>query len=278
MMSDDVGACAIVKIDLSQEILNYNGNSSNAGSRTQRYAYNVEQVVPGSSSSNTVPSICMSGQAAATVAVTGLGVYAGPGPLFYNGATFSTGRIRFGTSENKLFAYLKLRADIGPNATLTVQAQTATSGLVTVGSFTSASNLSQDISLGTIANAPAEWLQLIFTIASAGGAGFATVRSYAVKALPAPKPQRLIQYPLRLNDFEQDRQGLETGYDGSAWTRLQALETLEANGVLTTIVDNTNGETYSGLIQKIQFIRDTPPSRNNKNYGGQVVLTVLKLS
>lgn len=271
------GTTSFVKIDLSTEI--YNFQTQSFSTRTQRYAYSIVQQLTGgasglkptSAASDIQGLFCIVGLSG--VGNTSSGVY-GPGGAIANPGAFTTGDIRFNTTENKTFAYLTVVHSTAPGATLTISASTERTASTTVATLTSASPANTTVALPTaIRSTPAQGITFTFTVTG----GMSIIDSWAVKALPAPTIQRLIQYPLRLADFEQDRNGLEVGAIDSAWARLQALETLESTGAVTTVVDNTNSETYSGVIQKIQFVRDTPPSRNNRNYGGRVIVTVLKL-
>lgn len=276
----------VATIDLSQEILQYSSNSG-FGTRTMRYAYAYGASV---NSTGAVTSVWDDGDSPgwtrpvvfSAMAVTGAGVYWQTNLTSNSIGSFTTGKIRFDTNEPKAFLFLRIQGIIpggsnGENIVIQMLSDTNPS-YVTIATLTSTTNLRVDIPLNVAPYTSAcQWIQLNFIMTGEANGHGVRIDFMQIKALPAPKPQRLIQYPLRLADFEQDRQGLEVGSDGSAWTRLQALEASEAAGMPVTIVDNTNGETYSAQIQKVQFIRDTPPSRNNKNFGGKVMLTVLKL-
>lgn len=274
----------VYRIDLGQEILNY--TNTGYAQRTLRFAYNIDQRIS-TSASSVVNSVCAIGNQVKfggvpidgfCIAQTGSGIYRAVNTYVAAG-TVSTGRIRFDTTENKVFYYLKVRGSIPANTTVTVSVSGNTLGSTTVATLTSASNLNNDIFLGsTVTTTPQSWLQILFSLATSSSSSTPVIDSWTIKAKPAPQVQRDIVYPLRLSDLEQDRQGLEAGYDGSAWARLQTLEALENAGTIVTIVDNTNGETYSGIITKVQFIRETPPSRNLKNYGGRVNVQILKVT
>jgi hypothetical protein len=275
----------VVRIDLGQEILNY--TLTGYASKTLRYAYNYDWVCSVSGSGwedNQVQSIGALGLF--DIVYLGLvsgGIYSsGPGRYPAANGVFTTGRIRYGTTENKTFAYLKLGATIPANTSIVVDVITPSGSVINVATLTSATDLTQDIPLTGVSSSVYPWIQVRFTLNTnttvPTRSYTPTIDSYQVKATPLPHIQRQIMYPLRLADFEQDSKGgLVVGYKDSAYSRLAALETLENNQSLVTVVDNTNGETFTGIIQQIQFLRDTPPSRNLKNYGGRVNVMVLKI-
>ena len=99
-------------------------------------------------------------------------------------------------------------------------------------------------------------------------------KGYQVKALPATERQRLIQYPLMCFDVETDRHGIITGYEGRAWERIQTLEEIEKAGDIINVQDFTTGERVQAVIEKIQFIRRTPPKDYASGFGGILIIAV----
>jgi ribosomal protein L21E len=88
---------------------------------------------------------------------------------------------------------------------------------------------------------------------------------------------RSIEIPVMNYDFEADRYNIATGYEGRAWDRLQALETLESTGDTITFQDFTSGEQVSCVIEQISFERMSSPDRRYKGYGGVVYVQVRTL-
>src|SRR5690606_16797600 len=76
---------------------------------------------------------------------------------------------------------------------------------------------------------------------------------YQVRALPNPKRQRLIRVPLLIQDTERLRLGIVRGHEGSAWERLQRLEELEADQLLTQFRDFRTGESGIAVIDSVRF-------------------------
>lgn len=276
--ADVAGLSCVARIDLSQEILNY--TNTGYASKTLRYAWAYDTTGTGSGGAAIISiahNLADDGTTTGTAASGTGGIIRRQSATAYEtlGALYS-GRIRFGTTEPKTFAYVRLRATIPSTCTIQVGIVKPDGTSTNIVILNSASDLTKDIALTSVSGASYPWVQVYLNL-SGNGTETPIIEMLSVKATPLPHVQRLIKYPLRLADFEQDRNGLEVGYDGSAWTRLQALETLEDSSALVTVVDNTNGETFTGIIQQVQFIRDTPPSRNLKNYGGRVNVTVLKI-
>jgi len=189
-----------------------------------------------------------------------------------------SGRIRFGTSEPKAFNRAKIRAQIPAGTGIllsTVEPGGAVESILRLGD---AWNTDEDITLKTIADSGQSYAQILLTLDSSPDFLLTPLlQSLQVKATPLPRVQRTIQYPLIIEDIEQDRNGNKTGKTGDAARRLELLEGLEQGRSVIIIQDFTNGENYSAQIRKISFVRDTPPSRNRTNFGGIAQVTVLKL-
>jgi len=97
---------------------------------------------------------------------------------------------------------------------------------------------------------------------------------YQLKSLPAVPRQRLIQYPLFCFDHESDKFGVEVGYEGSSWDRMQQLEAVENAGDTIRIEDFRTGESFIGLIEEMDFINKTPQDKKFSGFGGLLVVTI----
>ena len=181
-----------------------------------------------------------------------------------------TGKIRFNTSEDKFFKYVKERASY-PGGSITLG--TTVTNIVTVDSI----NGNTDV--GIRDTAATESMQFIFTLnrdAVSTSTG-PIMYGYQVKALPATRRQRLVQYNLFCFDKEQDRYNNSVGYDGRAYERLTSFENLEASSDIVTVHDFRTGETYQGLIEECSFTGMKSPSRNFSGFGGVLTVTVRKI-
>jgi hypothetical protein len=97
---------------------------------------------------------------------------------------------------------------------------------------------------------------------------------YQVKALPAVPRQRLIQYPAICFDHETDKFGVQVGYEGSAWARMQQLESVENAGDTIRVEDYRTGESYIGIIEELDFINRTPTDKRYSGFGGVLLVTI----
>ncbi|GAA5004620.1 hypothetical protein [Actinopolymorpha pittospori] len=79
------------------------------------------------------------------------------------------------------------------------------------------------------------------------------VHSYGVKALPAVKPQRVLQLLLSCFDFETWQSGQLDGHDGWVRDRLAALQAIEDAGDLIKLQD-FGLEAPSGRLVRIEKV------------------------
>jgi hypothetical protein len=186
-----------------------------------------------------------------------------------------TGYIRYGTIEKKYFKLIKPRiktAMFGTVAISTKKTNGDVNSIITLGPTTPA--LNSDLGTG-IASAE-ESLAFRFTFGRDGtdpskGPEF---DGYQVKSLPAVRRNRQLNIPLLNFDFESDRYGVQTGYEGRAFERLERLEDIESQGDTVLIQDFTTGETVLGLIEQLSFERNTAPKNSYSGFGGIIYVSV----
>lgn len=154
-----------------------------------------------------------------------------------------TSRIRFGTTEPKLFKLGRLRGDLTTgDIIITATTPNGVSSLGQVG-FTTIDPTEFRLPTDSV-----EWLQLTMTILGAS----AELTSYQVKALPGTRRQRHLQPVLSVNDNETSRNGTEIRNRLSARSRLAQLEALDAAGDEVLFQEFT----ASGVISTIVVIED----------------------
>jgi len=189
-----------------------------------------------------------------------------------------TGAVRYNTLENKHFKRVNVRLGSPVSGSVgisTIQKNGSVTSVITV---TNDAIADQDI--GTqIAGQGLDQLALRFTLNrettdSTKGPIF---QAYQLKSLIAMPRYRSIEIPVMNYDFEADRYNIATGYEGRAWDRLQALETLESTGDTITFQDFTSGEQVSCVIEQISFERMSSPDRRYKGYGGIIYVQVRTL-
>lgn len=241
-----------------------------------RFAWAYDVAIPGTTLINSVTFL---GTTPGVVFATfNGGVWVQSDDEYEDFGVLTSGRIRFGTLEDKSFNRAKIRADI-PGTTSIDLATVSTAGneefILGLGG---AWDDSQDITLKTIADNGQSHASIKLTLyRSASGTATPVVQGIQIKATPLPRIQRTIVLPLMCYDVEEDGNGNKAGRDGMAYERLTALEDLEQTKSVVLVQDFTNGEAFAAQIRTIQFQRNTPVSRNRKNWGGILQVEVLRL-
>jgi len=185
----------------------------------------------------------------------------------------TTGAIRYGTLEPKNYKFIRGRG-IFTNGAMDIATVDANNNPYAV--------ITYNASIGTPEAAtnspegPQEYISYKFTLSrSASNTSLGpTFKGYQAKSLPATKRQRLIQFPVWCYDVETDRYNVLAGYEGRAWERIQKLEDIEAAGDIINVQDFTTGERVQALVEKVSFIRKTPPSARYDGFGGLLTITV----
>lgn len=186
-----------------------------------------------------------------------------------------TGGIRYATVENKQFRRANIRA-VYPAAT-GVQLQTiAPNGAAQfIVGLDGASAADSDL---PVTRPTGLWEYLGFEIKLTGdGTATPTLSSYQIKAIPAPKKQRLITYNVRIADHPMDVNGAAFGGDGFAAACILALEALESATAVMRVVDGDTGEAYEGTIDHLRFVRESNRQKADPNFGGICQIVMRKL-
>ena len=190
-----------------------------------------------------------------------------------------TGYVRYNTLENKIFKYIIPRFDT-TDGSLVVQSIDQYGNQYSLGAYAQGSTVDQ-VGISYPVGAQ-QYLGFEFTFNRSGTSASAgpTFTGYQLKVLPAIPRQRLIQYPCSLFDSESDKFGNKAGYDGAAYDRLKAIEAIESNGDTIVIQDfrPTSGETYTGIIEEIDFINRTPTDKRYSGWGGLCLITIRTIS
>jgi hypothetical protein len=184
-------------------------------------------------------------------------------------------RIRYDTMENKAWKRIRVRTSndlAGGDIEIYKIGPTSDTVITTLyeGNSTTA-----DIDLGDayIQAGPDASFKLSLTRNSTNATTGPVVVGIAVKALPTPTRARVLQIPLFCYDRETDKTGNMIGYEGYSRERLNALETIEANGQTVILQDfNQGGEPTEVIIDQVTFTRSTPANRNYTGFGGIITL------
>lgn len=184
-----------------------------------------------------------------------------------------TGKIRYGTLENKIFKTIKPRID-NTNGGLIITSVGSSGNEYTIGTVSKGDYVSEvGVSQPTGSQ---ESLSFKFTLSRSDTNATLgpELNGYQLKSLPAVPRQRLFQYPLACYDREMDSFGVQIGYENSAYDKLIALEATESAGDTIQIEDFRTGETYLGIIEQMQFINRTPSDKRFSGFGGILLLTI----
>lgn len=194
-------------------------------------------------------------------------------------ATIRIGFVRYNTVENKIFKYVVPKFDT-TNGSLSIKSVDQYNNEYSLGSYSQGSTVGE-VGIGYPIGAQ-QYLGFIFTFGrnDTNATLGPTFTGYQLKVLPAVPRQRLIQYPCSLFDSESDKFGNKAGYDGAAYDRLKAIEAIESNGDTIVIQDfrPSTGETYTGIIEEIDFINKTPTDKRYSGWGGLCLITIRTIS
>jgi len=184
-----------------------------------------------------------------------------------------TGYVRYNTLEGKLFKLLNPRIDTA-NGGMSIYSIDSNDNEFSIGSIAQQGTV-QEIGIPYPVGAQ-EYLGFKFTLtrSSTDNTKGPLFTGYQLKSLPAVPRQRLIQYPLFCFDHESDKFGVEVGYEGSSWDRMQQLEAVENAGDSIRIEDFRTGESFIGLIEEMDFINKTPQDKKFSGFGGLLVVTI----
>ena len=184
-----------------------------------------------------------------------------------------TGFIRYNTLETKIYKLLQARVDT-TNGAITIQSIDSVDTEYSIGVFAQGSTVPEiNVNYPTTAQ---EYLGFKFTFSrsTSDATKGPLFTGYQLKSLPAVPRQRLIQYPVFCYDHESDKFSNEVGYEGSAYSRMSQLETIENAGDTIRVQDFRTGESYIGLIEEMDFINKTPEDKRFSGFGGTLMVTI----
>ena len=189
----------------------------------------------------------------------------------------TTGAVRYSTLEPKNYKFIRARGTFtnGAMDIATVDANNSPYAIITYNAAIGTPEAATNSPVG-----PQEYISYKFTLSrSASNTSLGpTFKGFQAKSLPATKRQRLIQFPVWCYDVETDRYNVLAGYEGRAWERIQRLEDIEAAGDIINVQDFTTGERVQALVERVSFIRKTPPSARYDGFGGLLTITVRTVS
>jgi hypothetical protein len=187
-----------------------------------------------------------------------------------------TGYIRYNTLEDKLFKKLTPRFNTTDGGMYVYSVQDGnveySIGTYPQGSFV-------DIIGIPYPTGPQQFLgfKFTFTRSTTDTTKGPIFTGYQVNSLPSIPRQRLIQYPVMMYDYEMDKFNNPSGYENSVYDRMGTLENIEGIGDTVRIQDYRTNETYSGIIEEMDFTNKTPTDKRFSGYGGVLLVTIRKV-
>lgn len=178
----------------------------------------------------------------------------------------TSGRIRYGTIEPKLARLVDADGEIDVGA-INLSVVDKAGAETFIASLNSQTGVGRNVSMGN--PLPSENVRVKATLVKDVETTFMgpALTSLQVKALPAPRRLRRISLKLAIADFDRSRNGGTCGSQGFGWQRLAALEEIEDQSVLTTVVDFNTGERFTGVIEQVSFTRTGQQAGNAGGYG-----------
>lgn len=178
-----------------------------------------------------------------------------------------TSRIRYSTSEPKLFKAGRVRGAF-TSTQMQVYGITPFLGTFNLGTFGPLTD-TDDPGEFRLPTGLHEWIQLQINLIGAES----QLNSYQVKAIPAPKRQRIFTLTVWCMGNETDKHGLTAYEPLTPRQRLRALQELESEGNEIRYVEFTNQSPDVSLvvIEQLQFIATSRP-KSEDDFGGKVTL------
>lgn len=188
----------------------------------------------------------------------------------------TTGRIRFRTTEKKVFRFLNL--EIEPlHGQIVVSGTEETGTSFNIHTFADQNEVALEQVRFPDTLGGQSQIALKFTLARDGidATRGPVLNSYLVRALPAVAPRRVYQLPLLCFDSEMDRHGNTIGKDGFAKSRLATVQALEEMGEFV-LYEDFSGQLADGRqcqIENTRFVQTTPP-HGYSGWGGILIVTL----
>lgn len=262
------GSSGAVRICLSEEIPSETGS---AGTGRFAWAWDVQTHTPG-----VVTSVAVSSGRVA-LGVTSDGVYIQSSTVYETSGYIKTGKIRFDTTEPKLFRLVRVDTDIPGDSNVAMSTTDQDGNTEFNFSISGATNTRDDMSISAVSTMQSEMAFTLMLYSSSSGTSTPVVNGFQVKAIPCPRVQRSIKIPIMVYDHEKDSRGNTIGRDGWGYERLAALEELEETAPVVLVKDVTTGDSFTGRIDSIDFQRTTPRTGVGSGFGGVAMVTMVKL-
>lgn len=183
-----------------------------------------------------------------------------------------TGYIRLGTMEPKAFHSIRIKLEGSGSVAISLVRRGDTQTLLA--NIAASSGVDQDVPLNL--PVPEEFVGLKFTLTADSSGESPVLLGYQLKALPAPKRNRMVRYPVMCYDQELTSGGVQFTTPG-AWPRLEELELMEESAGIIVVQDFRTDEQYLAFVEEVQFVGASPPTQGIANFGGTALVTLRKV-
>lgn len=261
------GQSGAARIDLGTTTTGSTANSSYA------YAKDISAHVTG-----TVNSVAALGNSQlVAVAVQGQGVFVQDPSKLETAGSLLTSRIRYNTTEPKLFKFLTVRTPTSFAGSINIFVDDPSGAENSVTTINQSTFSTANIGLTYPLNA-AEWIALRFTLNQGSATTGPTMNNWQTKAMPGTTRQRLITIPVLVADHMQDKMGNKFGQSGHAFSTVQQFEALATKGDVVLFQDLNTGETLVVTINDYEFEQLAEPQRKQEGIGGFLTMSLLTIS
>lgn len=219
--------------------------------------------------SGTPATVTILGNTGKLIIGTETGLHLESDSLLATSGYLTSGRIRYGTNENKQPVSLSTNIS-GDGGSYGIVVETSSGQRVEYPVLTvlSANNFNLASSL-----IPDEWFEITLNLYKGSSVGVPdespVFDQWQLRSLPAPARSRTITLSVLCYDEEKDMFG-QVKVE-SAYSRLRTLERLENSGTAVLFQDFTTDEQRSCVIRAVQFAQTTPPSAED-GFGGIVTI------
>lgn len=258
------GQSGLVRIDLGTTTTGSAPNTSYA------YAKDISSHVTGA----VTAAATLGNSQLVAVAVANQGVFVQSATALETVGAFTTSRIRYNTTEPKLFKYLSLRCPVNFAGSIGIAVTDPTGATNSITTVNQNTNSLVNIGLRYPLMA-AEWVALTFTFNQGTSSTGPTLNTWQVKGYPGTTRQRLITVPLLLFDYEKDKFGQRQGQRNKAWAILQQFEQFATTGDVVLFQDLTTGENQLVIINDYEMEMLSPPQPQEEGIGGYLTVSLL---
>jgi hypothetical protein len=208
------------------------------------------------------------------IGINSSGLYQSSATRLVSAGQIVSSNVRYSTLEPKTFQLMSVKGNT-VNGSISIYSTDYDGASTSLYVLSSSANTAE---FGFSDTSPTEYVTLRFDFArsSTDATKGPSLRGWQTKALPAVTRKQQWRLPVLCFDNEQDRFGNKSGAIGSAIQRYQALRAALLDGVPVLLQDLVSNESYTVLVEDVQFVQTSPP-HNASGFGGVAVVECREL-